>query len=449
MTKKLVTMLATAVFLVACGGTGGTKEDTGNMAVSIGGVQATVAQTSAGLRKGALSQALTGSGAASLAAVRGVVVVLSANAANPGILAAPLTTSLAFDSTTPFTGSFSTPVEFGPLKVGKYDAKINCRDGAGNLLFTGEALNHQVNKGTHDTLVVTLQQQLDGSTVAELAPFIKNISVSDLNPTFGEQIELIADVEAWNLDCNVGDCYFDTHGGKHCVPPLVQVADAIYDNWDNLWKPVWLTKNACTFAWASNQCGHKNEAGIPDPAFGDLFSAPASFDTKFDTQCSDGVEKFTFCVTDSASTMTITDGVPTRHCSGTDTYGVNKNCPIMSCVNFNIPYGSQSLKLDIKVDSNPDISCISPSNGEPAAGDAITVSCLASDGDGDQLTYAWTSTCHTGNGSFADSTAASTTWTAPQANKDDCVLTCAVSDGNSITKGTLSLTTAPVPVATN
>jgi hypothetical protein len=53
-------------------------------------------------------------------------------------------------------------------------------------------------------------------------------------------------------------------------------------------------------------------------------------------------------------------------CEGLPSLSNNRNCPLKSCMNFKLPYGTQAGSFLVDVNTTPDISCISISNGEPA-----------------------------------------------------------------------------------
>ena len=102
--------------------------------------------------------------------------------------------------------------------------------------------------------------------------------------------------------------------------------------------------------------------------------------------------------------------------------------------------GSRTLATKTVTVTDPNIPptvSIETSGGTVDGGDVVSLDATASDPDGDSLTYRWS-----GSGSFANSSALDTTWTAPAAQSSDRAysLTIRVSDGSLSDTASVSFT---------
>ena len=102
---------------------------------------------------------------------------------------------------------------------------------------------------------------------------------------------------------------------------------------------------------------------------------------------------------------------------------------------------STSVSITVRGNRAP-IVMIETSGGTVNGGDSVTLDATASDPDGDSLTYSWS-----GSGTFANSSALDTTWTAPAAKStaQQYTLTITVSDGSLTASDTVTFTVPPIP----
>lgn len=165
-----------------------------------------------------------------------------------------------------------------------------------------------------------------------------------------------------------------------------------------------------TFAWSSS------------PATGG-FSAPSTATTTWTAPASEG---------DQILLLTVTD----NHGSATS---------VAVAVHVSTSDGGQA---DVEVTFNTwpvvtDLTAI-PGNVVPGSPTALTVA--ASDADGDTLSYAWTSTCTSGD--FSSSTTGTTSFTLPVgATEASCAFTVTVSDGRGGSTTGQTVLSVGVPTA--
>ncbi|RKG78754.1 kelch-like protein [Corallococcus exercitus] len=175
-------------------------------------------------------------------------------------------------------------------------------------------------------------------------------------------------------------------------------------------------------------------AAAHDPNAGDTLSYAWSATAGVFSSISDG---FAVWVAPAATgiqkvTVTVTDS---RGLSSSATLSINVQ-----------PEGEGEAELSISFNSSPQVSSITATATRLAVGQMTTVSALATDLDGDSLTYAWSASCA---GTWADassSTAGFTPSLLPAAACNNCRLTVSVSDGRGgHNTGTVALCVSTTP----
>ncbi|KFE65314.1 Kelch repeat-containing protein [Hyalangium minutum] len=154
---------------------------------------------------------------------------------------------------------------------------------------------------------------------------------------------------------------------------------------------------------------------------GGTFSAPAAATTSWTAPASPGLQTFTFTVTDS------------------------QGAAVSVSLTVNVVSGASTGNAALNVSFNlwPVVSKVSASLNRLDAGQSTTVSALASDTDGDALSYQWTASCP-GTWTNATSSAASfVPSSVPAGACNNCRLTVTVQDGRGgQTTGSLNLCVA-------
>lgn len=105
---------------------------------------------------------------------------------------------------------------------------------------------------------------------------------------------------------------------------------------------------------------------------------------------------------------------------------------------------SRSLDINVVANRPPAISSITPSATQVKPGDTATITCLASDPDNDQLTYAWKTSVGGGDISGTDITA---TWKAPD-TVGTYTISVTVDDGKGGTANSSCTITVAIPALT-
>ncbi|HEX8819683.1 MAG TPA: kelch repeat-containing protein [Archangium sp.] len=153
-------------------------------------------------------------------------------------------------------------------------------------------------------------------------------------------------------------------------------------------------------------------------ASGGTFSAPTAATTSWTAPSSTGVQTLTFTVTDSQGAA-ISVSLTVNVVSGTATGNASLN------VSFNLW---------------PTVSKVSASLNRLDAGQSTSLSALASDADGDALSFLWDSSCP---GSWTNATSSAASFvpsSVPAGTCNNCRLTVTVQDGRGgQTTGSLSL----------
>ena len=154
------------------------------------------------------------------------------------------------------------------------------------------------------------------------------------------------------------------------------------------------------------------------------FSAPPALSTSWTAPATSGIQTLTFTVTDNGglvSTVTL-------------------------AVNVTVAGGEGEARLDISFNSAPIVTAMSASPTQVAVERMTSVSVVASDPDGDSLSYSWRATCA---GSWANATSNSTEFTPlelPAGECNNCRLTVSVTDGRGgQTTGTVALCVSNTP----
>ena len=161
-----------------------------------------------------------------------------------------------------------------------------------------------------------------------------------------------------------------------------------------------------TFAWSASPSSEG-------------FSAPSAAATNWTAPSTEGDQTLTLTVTDS--------------------HGAATSASVVVYVSSSIDVG----QADVEVTFNdwPVVANLGANPGSIAPGSPTALAVRATDADGDDLSYAWTSTCTSGN--FSSTTTADTTFTLPaDATDTSCDFVVAVSDGRG--GSTTGQTTLPV-----
>ena len=148
------------------------------------------------------------------------------------------------------------------------------------------------------------------------------------------------------------------------------------------------------------------------------FSSPSAASTSWTAPLSTGIQTLTFTVRDSR--------------------GLSSS--ILLAVNVTPSGAEGEAQLSISFNSSPRVASLSATPTQLAVGQPTSVSALASDPDGDSLSYAWSATC-AGTWANASSSAAQFTPSLlPAGACNNCRLTVSVSDGRGgQTTGTVAL----------
>ncbi len=171
------------------------------------------------------------------------------------------------------------------------------------------------------------------------------------------------------------------------------------------------TGDALTFAWST------------DPS-SDGFSAPTAATTNWTSAATEG---------DFTLSIAVTDG-----------HGATASASVV--VHVSATNGTGQAAVTVSTNTWPVVTNLVMAPGYIVLGQPISLTAVASDADGDPLTYAWTSTC--ASGTFTAATGAATTFTLPTTATDTtCAFDVAVNDNRG--GSTSGQATVPVgaPVA--
>ena len=145
-------------------------------------------------------------------------------------------------------------------------------------------------------------------------------------------------------------------------------------------------------------------------------------------------------------TAPTTAGAYTLTIAVTDTHGGTASASVV--VNVSTSNGSGTASLSVSLNTWPVVTNMVAAPSYLVLGQPTKLTAVASDADGDPLTYAWTSTCATGT--FSAAMAPVTTFTLPAGDADtNCSFSVAVNDGRGgSTSGQATLPVgAPVAVS--
>jgi len=150
-----------------------------------------------------------------------------------------------------------------------------------------------------------------------------------------------------------------------------------------------------TFAWSTS------------PTVGG-FSAPSAAETDWTAPSTEGDQKLVVTVTDS--------------------HGVSTSASVVVHVTENPEIGQTEADIEVTFNDWPVVATLLADPGSITVGSPVVLVATASDGDGDALSYEWTSTC--ASGTFSSATASATSFTLPAGTTDaSCDFAVAVSDG--------------------
>jgi len=98
-------------------------------------------------------------------------------------------------------------------------------------------------------------------------------------------------------------------------------------------------------------------------------------------------------------------------------------------------YGTGTIPIVVGINNYPEVISIGADPARLAPGETTSLFIVASDPDGDSLSYLWTATC---DGSFNDATSSSPQFSvASSASLGDCTMQVQVSDGSLTTQGSV------------
>ncbi|NOK16808.1 kelch-like protein [Corallococcus carmarthensis] len=175
-------------------------------------------------------------------------------------------------------------------------------------------------------------------------------------------------------------------------------------------------------------------ASAHDPNPGDTLSYAWSATAGSFSSISDGFAVWVAPATTGIQRVTLTV---------TDSRGLSSS----ALLSINVqPEGEGEAELSISFNSAPEVSSITATATRLAVGQPTTVSALATDLDGDSLSYAWSASCA---GSWVDASSSTARFTPsllPAAACNNCRLTVSVSDGHGgHNSGTVALCVSDTP----
>jgi hypothetical protein len=168
-----------------------------------------------------------------------------------------------------------------------------------------------------------------------------------------------------------------------------------------------------TFAWSASPSGG-------------VFLAPSAAETDWTAPSMEGDQTLVVRVTDSRGAAT--------------------SASVVVHVTATPEMGQTDADVEVTFNDGPVVANLLVVPGTLTAGSSVALVATASDGDGDALSYAWTSTC--AGGTFSSTTASATSFTLPSGTTDaSCDLVVAVSDGRGgSTNGLLTVPVGNPPV---
>jgi hypothetical protein len=136
-----------------------------------------------------------------------------------------------------------------------------------------------------------------------------------------------------------------------------------------------------------------------------------------------------------------TEGDQTLVVTVTDSHGASASASVVVHVTANPEVGRTDADIEVTFNDWPVVANLLADPGSITVGSPVALVATATDGDGDALSYAWTSSC--ASGSFSSTTASATSFTLPAGTIDaSCEFIVEVGDGRG--GSTTGRTTLPV-----